>query len=51
MVSRMVGFLPERFVDMLSERIDDALGVVHQAPAADTVKEPLKGRAAGAIKQ
>lgn len=29
--TRMVGFLPERFVDMLTDRVDEALGV--QAPA------------------
>jgi len=56
-VSRMVGFLPERFVDMLSERIDDALGIPHESRAAaapgDAGKQPppVKGRAAGAIKQ
>lgn len=30
-VNRMNGFLPERFVDMLSERIDDALGSTRKA--------------------
>lgn len=29
--TRMVGFLPDRFVDMLTDRVDEALGV--QAPA------------------
>jgi thiol-disulfide isomerase/thioredoxin len=31
-VSRMPGFLPDRFVDMLSERIDEALGKPVQLP-------------------
>jgi len=31
-VSRMPGFLPDRFVDMLSERIDEALGRQPQLP-------------------
>jgi len=31
-VSRMPGFLPDRFVDMLSERIDEALGRPPQLP-------------------
>jgi thiol-disulfide isomerase/thioredoxin len=30
-VSRMPGFVPERFVEMLAERIDDALGLPHDA--------------------
>lgn len=33
LVSRMVGFLPDRFVDMLSDRIDEALGKSPRAPA------------------
>jgi len=33
-VSRMPGFLPERFVDMLTERIDEALGRPAQLPKA-----------------
>ena len=35
-VSRMIGYLPERFVDMLSDRIDEALGRPNRLP-------PLKG--------
>jgi thiol-disulfide isomerase/thioredoxin len=31
-ISRMPGFLPERFVEMLGERIDEALGLPHEAP-------------------
>lgn len=31
-VSRMPGFVPERFVEMLAERIDDALGIPHNTP-------------------
>ena len=40
-VSRMIGYLPDRFVDMLSDRIDEALG------------RPVKGaiRQSGAISQ
>ena len=30
-ISRMPGFLPDRFVDMLGARIDEALGVPHEA--------------------
>ena len=32
-VSRMIGFLPDRFVDMLTERIDEALGKPMHLPA------------------
>jgi thiol-disulfide isomerase/thioredoxin len=38
-VSRMIGYLPDRFVDMLTERIDEALGVPF-SPA--TSQPPLK---------
>lgn len=31
-VSRMIGYLPERFVDMLSDRIDEALGRPSRGP-------------------
>jgi thiol-disulfide isomerase/thioredoxin len=31
-VSRMIGYLPERFVDMLSDRIDEALGRPSRTP-------------------
>ena len=31
-VSRMIGYLPERFVDMLSDRIDEALGRPGRGP-------------------
>jgi len=31
-ISRMPGFLPERFVEMLGERIDEALGLPHETP-------------------
>jgi thiol-disulfide isomerase/thioredoxin len=31
-ISRMPGFLPDRFVDMLTERIDEALGTTPHAP-------------------
>ena len=32
LVSRMIGYLPDRFVDMLTERIDDALGKPPKPP-------------------
>ena len=35
-VSRMNGFLPDRFVDMLSDRIDEALGRVTSRPAKES---------------
>jgi thiol-disulfide isomerase/thioredoxin len=38
LASKMVGYLPDRFVDMLSDRIEDALGT-HSNP------KPLKGTA------
>jgi thiol-disulfide isomerase/thioredoxin len=36
-VSRMIGYLPDRFVDMLSDRIDEALG----RPGARPVKRAI----------
>jgi thiol-disulfide isomerase/thioredoxin len=41
MVSKMIGFLPDRFVDMLTDRIDEALGKPPRPPAAPV--NPLKG--------
>jgi thiol-disulfide isomerase/thioredoxin len=35
-VSRMIGYLPDRFVEMLSDRIDEALGRPSGKPAAVT---------------
>jgi thiol-disulfide isomerase/thioredoxin len=41
--SRMIGYIPDRFVDMLSERIDDALGKPPrpQSPAKAPLPEPI----------
>jgi hypothetical protein len=33
--SRMNGFIPERFVDMLSDRINEALGVTPKVQATN----------------
>jgi thiol-disulfide isomerase/thioredoxin len=43
-VDRMVGYIPERFVDMLTERINDALGLP-TAPASATAPTPAKALA------
>jgi thiol-disulfide isomerase/thioredoxin len=44
--TRMIGYLPDRFVDMLADRVNDALGKPHAAPAP-----PIKPGPAPAIKQ
>jgi thiol-disulfide isomerase/thioredoxin len=40
--TRMVGYLPDRFVDMLTDRVNDALGKPH-APAAPSAPRPTPG--------
>jgi len=40
--SRMIGFLPDRFVDMLSERIDEALGKPSQAQPVKAPSGPIQ---------
>jgi thiol-disulfide isomerase/thioredoxin len=44
--TRMIGYLPDRFVDMLADRVNDALGKPHGAPAP-----PIQPGPAPAIKQ
>jgi thiol-disulfide isomerase/thioredoxin len=38
-VSRMIGYLPERFVDMLSDRIAEALGRPSRGPAKGAISQ------------
>ena len=38
-VSRMIGYLPDRFVDMLSERIDEALGRPNRLPFKGAISQ------------
>jgi thiol-disulfide isomerase/thioredoxin len=38
--ARMVGYLPDRFVDMLSERVNDALGKPHLAAPGPAIQPP-----------
>jgi thiol-disulfide isomerase/thioredoxin len=44
--TRMIGYLPDRFVDMLADRVNDALGKPHAAPTP-----AIKPGPAPAIKQ
>ncbi|HYL35353.1 MAG TPA: TlpA disulfide reductase family protein [Bryobacteraceae bacterium] len=39
LVSRMIGYLPDRFVDMLTERIDEALGRTALRPGAQPLSQ------------
>ena len=41
--TRMVGYLPDRFVDMLTERVNDALGKPHATAAPKSVSIPGTG--------
>ncbi len=41
-ISRMIGFIPDRFVDMLTERIDEALGKPSQAATGKTPSGPIQ---------
>ena len=38
-VSRMIGYLPDRFVDMLSDRIDEALGQPSRRPIKGAISQ------------
>jgi thiol-disulfide isomerase/thioredoxin len=39
LVSRMIGYLPERFVDMLSDRINEALGLPSSMPVKKAISQ------------
>jgi thiol-disulfide isomerase/thioredoxin len=39
--TRMVGYLPDRFVDMLTDRVNDALGKPHAEPAKPGISPAL----------
>jgi thioredoxin-related protein len=39
LVSRLIGYLPDRFVDMLTERIDEALGRSALRPGAQPLSQ------------
>jgi thiol-disulfide isomerase/thioredoxin len=55
--TRMIGYLPDRFVDMLTDRVNEALGnppaptSAKPAPALPGVPPPMKGSISPAIQQ